>query len=146
MILDLTDAIESGLVKTPRVVIHDDALPNAKTLKSRMYHIYNDPEVQSDLNRRAKPEEPLPDLVMNGYYLLGHDWQKTAEEWKKGRSESSTPPVMITVTNRTETAARIKYAFDRKKIQIEELCDPERILHIDSTSAQQSRKYRRTNR
>ena len=39
---------------------------------------------------------------------------------------------MITVANRTETAARIKYAFDRKKVRIEALCDPERTLHIDS--------------
>ena len=39
---------------------------------------------------------------------------------------------MITVANRTETAARVKYAFDQKKILIDELCDPERTLHIDS--------------
>lgn len=43
-----------------------------------------------------------------------------------------TPPVMITVCNRTETAARIKHAFDAKRIHIDELCDPDRILHIDS--------------
>ena len=128
----LNDAIESGLVKTPRVVIHDDALPDIRTYKSRLYHIYYDPEVKDDLNRRAKPEEPLPDLVMNGYYLLGHDWRKTAKNWEKS-SKNSTPPVMITVANRTETAARLKYAFDRKRIAIEELCDSERILHIDST-------------
>ena len=65
----LNDAIESGLVKTPRVVIRDDAVPDARTYKSRLYHIYNDAEVKDDLNRRARPEEPLPDLVMNGYYL-----------------------------------------------------------------------------
>ena len=59
----LNDAIESGLVKTPRVVVRDDAIPDAKTYKSRLYHIYNDPDVKDDLNRRAKPEEPLPDLV-----------------------------------------------------------------------------------
>lgn len=69
----LNDAIESGLVKTPRVVVRDDAVPDAKTYKSRLYHIYNDPEVKDDLNRRAKPEEPLPDLVLNAYYLLGYD-------------------------------------------------------------------------
>jgi type III restriction enzyme len=51
----LNDAIESGLVKTPRVVVRDDAVPDAKTYKSRLYHIYNDPEVKDDLNRRAKP-------------------------------------------------------------------------------------------
>ncbi|WP_249355633.1 hypothetical protein [Chloracidobacterium aggregatum] len=40
--------------------------------------------------------------------------------------------MMITVCNRTETAARVKHAFDSRRIRIEELCDPERILHIDS--------------
>ena len=39
---------------------------------------------------------------------------------------------MITVANRTETAARVKYAFDHKKILLDELCDAERTLHIDS--------------
>ena len=126
----LNDAIEAGLVKTPRVVIRDDAVPDATTYKSRLYHIYNDPEVKDDLNRRAGPEEPLPDLVTNGYYLLGYDWRETAEKWKKDKL--SVPPVMITVANRTETAARIKYAFDRKKVRIDALCDSERTLHIDS--------------
>ena len=126
----LNDAIESGLVKTPRVVIRDDAVPDAKTYKSRLYHIYNDPEVKDDLNRRARPEEPLPDLVTNGYYLLGYDWREVARKW--AADGSATPPVMITVANRTQTAARIKHAFDRKRIRIDELCDPERMLHIDS--------------
>lgn len=126
----LNDAIESGLVKTPRVVVRDDALPDARTYKSRLYHIYNDPEVKDDLNRRAQPEEPLPDLVLNAYYLLGYDWRETWKAWKA--AGLPTPPVMITVCNRTETAARVKHAFDSKRIHIDELCDPERILHIDS--------------
>ena len=126
----LNDAIESGLVKTPRVVIRDDAVPDAESYKSRLYHIYNDSEVRDDLNRRAKPEEPLPDLVMNGYYLLGYDWRETAKNWAARRH--ATPPVMITVANRTETAARVKYAFDRNRVHIGELCDPDRTLHIDS--------------
>jgi len=126
----LNDAIESGLVKTPRVVVRDDAVPDAKTYKSRLYHIYNDPEVKDDLNRKANPEEPLPDLVLNAYYLLGYDWRETLEAWREAGLR--TPPVMITVCNRTETAARVKHAFDSRRIRIEELCDPERILHIDS--------------
>ena len=126
----LNDAIESGLVKTPRVVIRDDAVPDARTYKSRLYHIYNDSEVKDDLNRRARPEEPLPDLVMNGYYLLGYDWCEIARDWDNAGFK--TPPVMITVANRTETAARIKYALDHHKVHIDELCDPERTLHIDS--------------
>ncbi len=126
----LNDAIESGLVKTPRVVVRDDAVPDARTYKSRLYHIYNDVDVKDDLNRRAQPHEPLPDLVTNGYYLLGYDWREAAREWRK--SKQKTPPVMITVANRTETAARIKHAFDRKRILIDELCDEKRTLHIDS--------------
>ncbi len=126
----LNDAIESGLVKTPRVVVRDDAVPDAKTYKSRLYHIYNDPEVKDDLNRRARPEEPLPDLVINAYYLLGYDWREAWKAWRE--AGLPTPPVMITVCNRTETAARVKHAFDTKRIHINELCDPERVLHIDS--------------
>ena len=126
----LNDAIESGLVKTPRVVIRDDAVPDARTYKSRLYHIYNDADVKDDLNRRAQPHEPLPDLVTNGYYLLGYDWREAAKEWRNSKQE--TPPVMITVANRTETAARIKHAFDRKRILIDELCNEKQTLHIDS--------------
>jgi type III restriction enzyme len=126
----LNDAIESGLVKTPRVVVRDDAIPSAKTYKSRLYHIYNDPEVKDDLNRKAEPQEPLPDLVINGYYLLGYDWRETAKAWVAAGFK--TPPVMITVANRTETAARVKHALDHKKVHIDELSDPSRTLHIDS--------------
>jgi type III restriction enzyme len=126
----LNDAIESGLVKTPRVVVRDDAVPDARTYKSRLYHIYNDPDVKDDLNRWANTEEPLPDLVLNAYYLLGYDWREALKAWREAGLR--TPPVMITVCNRTETAARVKHAFDSRRIHIDELCDPERILHIDS--------------
>jgi type III restriction enzyme len=132
----LNDAIESGLVKTPRVVIRDDAVPDARTYKSRLYHIYNDPDVKDDLNRRAQAQEPLPDLVINAYYLLAYDWRETARAWE--REGHPTRPVMITVCNRTETAARVKYALDHKKVHIDELCDPERILHIDSRVLEQA--------
>ncbi|MFP4049960.1 MAG: BPTD_3080 family restriction endonuclease, partial [Desulfovermiculus sp.] len=126
----LNDAIESGLVKTPRVVVRDDAVPDARTYASRLYHIYMDSEVKDDLNRRAEPEETLPDLVTHAYYLLGYDWQETAKAWReKGHK---VPPVIITVANRTETAARVKYAFDHNKIRIDELAAPEKTLHIDS--------------
>lgn len=126
----LNDAIESGLVKTPRVVVRDDAVPDAKTYKSRLYHIYNDPEVKDDLNRCAQPEEPLPDLVLNAYDLLGYDWRETGKVWRQ--AGLPTPPVMITICNRTETAARVKHAFDTRRIHIDELCNPDRLLHIDS--------------
>ncbi len=126
----LNDAIESGLVKTPRIVIRDDG-KLTPDFKSRFYHIYNDPEVKDDLIRKAEESELLPPLVDNAYYLLGVDWLETLKVWKEAKSE--VPPVMISVANSTDTAARIKYSFDHKRIKIEELCDPERTLHIDSS-------------
>jgi len=125
----LSDAIESGLVKTPRVVVRDDSKVTAE-MKSRLYHIYADPTVKVDLNRPAAPEEPLPDLVVQGYYLLGLDWREARRSWEA--SGHPVPPVMITVANRTETAARVKHAFDRAHVKIDELADPARTLHIDS--------------
>ncbi len=126
----LNDAIEAGLVKTPRVVVRDDSVPDAKQYRSRLYHIYADPDVKDDLNRKAEEHEPLPDLVLNAYYLLGKDWLETRKRWSEAGHR--VPPVMITSANLTETAARIKYAFDHGKIRIEELCAPDRTLHIDS--------------
>ena len=125
----LNDAIESGLVKTPRVVIRDDG-KYSKDYKSRLYHIYADPEVKEDINRKAEEHEPLPDLVVNGYYLLGKDWLETEAGWKE--KGALTPPVMITVANRVETAARVNYALTHGKIRIPELSVADRILHIDS--------------
>ncbi len=126
----LNDAIESGLVKTPRVVVRDNAMPDATTYRSRMYHLYNENAVKGDLNRKAAEAEPLPDLVHTAYQLLGHDWSETHKAWNK--ADHPVPPVMISVVNRTETAARVKHAFDRRYIDIPELCEPETTLHIDS--------------
>ena len=131
----LNDAIESGLVKTPRVVVRDDGKLDSK-YRSRFYHIYTDPDVKTDLNRKAEPEVPLPGLVSNGYYFLGKDWLETAKAWKKGKQH--TPPVMITVANTTYTAARVEFAFTHKRINIDELCDADTILHIDSKVLEQA--------
>jgi type III restriction enzyme len=127
---NLNDAIEAGLVKTPRVVVRDDLVPDAETYKSKLFNLYNQPEVKDDLGRRADPDEPLPELVRNAYYLLGLDWQEKKQAWEE--AGYPTPPVMITVANLTNTAARIYNEFVQGKIQIEELGDEERVLHVDS--------------
>ena len=126
----LNDGIESGLVKTPRVVVRDDGTPDAESFRSKLYHIYADETIKDDINRAADPEEPLPDLLTQAYYLLGKDWQALYYAWKDAGAD--VPPVMITVANRTETAARIKYAFDHGRIPVPELCDPNLTIHIDS--------------
>ncbi|MBI2449624.1 DEAD/DEAH box helicase family protein [Candidatus Pacearchaeota archaeon] len=125
----LNDSIESGLVKTPRVVIRDDGTLT-KDMKSRFYHIYMDSEVKASLNKKAEETDPLPDLVVNAYYFLGKDWLETKKLW--GKEKVKVPPVLITVCNRTETAARVENSFKKGKIRIDELKDTERMLRIDS--------------
>ncbi|MDD3529554.1 MAG: DEAD/DEAH box helicase family protein [Gallionellaceae bacterium] len=127
----LNDAIEAGLVKTPRVVIRDNALPNAHTYRSKLYHLYREAEVGEDLNRRgAQPHESLPQLVQQAYTLLGADWRETANQWQAAGHTS--PPVMLTVCNRTETAARIEYYFSNGNAFWPELHAPARTLRVDS--------------
>lgn len=126
----LNDAIEAGLVKTPRVVIRDDALPDTKTFRSKLYHIYRDPAVSQDLNRKAEPHEALPKLVQDAYTLLGADWREALKRWKEGGHLS--PPVLLTVSNRTETAARIEHYFLKGHGFWQELHAPERTLRVDS--------------
>jgi type III restriction enzyme len=127
----LTDAIEAGLVKTPRVVIRDDALPDAKSYRSKLYHLYRDPDVQQDLNRRgAEPHEALPKLVQDAYTLLGADWRVALHDWQMAGHHS--PPVMLTVCNRVETAARIEHYLNRGDAHWPELKSPEQTLRVDS--------------
>ncbi len=127
----LNDAIEAGLVKTPRVVVRDDALPNAQTLRSKLYHLYREPEVSEDLNAKgAQPSDPLPQLVQDAYTLLGADWLAARREWEAAGHTS--PPVMLTVCNRTETAARIENYFSRGDALLPELHAPDQTLRVDS--------------
>ncbi|WP_111414571.1 BPTD_3080 family restriction endonuclease [Billgrantia lactosivorans] len=126
----LNDAIEAGLVKTPRVVVRDDALANAKTYASKLYHLYREDEVKENLNRRAEPTAPLPDLVQKAYALLAYDWKETKQQWEE--AGHTIPPVMLTVCNRTETAARIEHFFNGGDCLIHETQAPDATLRVDS--------------
>ena len=117
-------------MKTPRVVIRDDALPDARTMRSKLYHVYRDPAVSEDLNRKAEPHEALPKLVQDAYTLLGADWRETHKQWVDAGHHS--PPVILSVCNRTETAARIEHYFNNADAHWPELHAPERTLRVDS--------------
>lgn len=123
----LDDGIEAGIVKTPCIVVRDNAPPDIRTNKSKLYHIY--PEVRDDLNTTKNPDAPLPELVRNAYEILGHDWQETFRAWEG----QPVPPVMITVANNTNTAARIEHEFmTGNNIDIPELRGEDYVLRIDS--------------
>lgn len=122
----LNDSIESGLVKTPKVAVRDDS-GMSKDFKSKLFHIY--PEIAPDLNRRAEASEGLPDLLKNAIEILGADWLKEKELWEKDKFE--TPPVMIMICNRTETAARVEYSITHGYIAVKELGEKDGFLRID---------------
>jgi type III restriction enzyme len=126
---NLYDAIESGLVKTPRVVVNSDDKEFSGDLKSRLFHLYNDSEIKDSLQQKIN-DTPLPPLLVNAYMLLGEDWLRTFNDWIKEGSQI--PPVMITVANTTFTAQRIKNAFLRKDIPIDELSDEKYLVEIDA--------------
>jgi type III restriction enzyme len=127
----LNDAIEAGLVKTPRVVVRDGVIPDTATLKPKLYHLYRDDSVKDDFARRgAEEHEPLPLLVQQAYTLLGADWREAAKSWSDTGHNS--PPVMLTVCNKTETAARIEYFFNNGDCHWLELKAPLKTLRVDS--------------
>ena len=126
----LDDGIEAGIVKTPCIVVRDNAPPDIRTAKSKLYHIYGDGTVKNDLCKNSEPQASLPDLVRNAYELLGQDWRETFKAWKD--ADSPVPPVMITVANNTNTAARIEHAFNGGSIDIPELSGENFVLRIDS--------------
>lgn len=112
------------------VVVRDDAMPNAQTLRPKLYHLYREPDVAEDLNRKAEAHEALPALVQQAYTLLGADWRETARAWREAGHLS--PPVMLTVCNRTETAARVEHYFTKGHAHWPELHEPSRTFRVDS--------------
>ena len=106
----LNDSIESGLVKTPRISVKDDSGKFSADMRSRLYHIYANPEVASNLKTNNIKKE-LPDLIKMAYFILNQHWLNKKTEWEKISKENnapSIPPVMITVCNKAITADRIE--------------------------------------
>ena len=125
----LNDAIESGLVKTPRVVVRDDA-KLGKNFKSRLYHIYTDPDVKDRHEPQSRTSCPA---AGSRQYRIHHPRNGLERRPRTvAEARAPTPPVMITVANRTETAARVKYALSHDKDTVRRVGDPDGILHIDS--------------
>jgi len=124
----LYDAIESGLVKTPRAAARDDS-HTSPDLRSQFFHIY--PQIKADLNRAVAPSTALPDLVLNALNTLGADWRDRKRKWANQAQPRKTPPVLIVICNRTHTAARVEHAITEGHVAISELGERDKLLRID---------------
>ena len=136
----LNDSIESGLVKTPRVAVRDDATIG-DDLKSKYFNIYF--HVKDDLNRKVDAKTGLPDLVKSAIDHLGSDWLNTKEEWES--VNRPTPPVLIAVTNRKETAARLTHHIMNGFSSIQELENESTFIRIDQEALEKLESEQKTN-
>jgi type III restriction enzyme len=99
----LVDAIESGIVKIPRVPVDD----NTGALIPKYFRLWdaiNDALPASErqtTRRRAKPESVLREAE-GALAMLASEWKKTFEVFRG--SDSPVPPVMIVVCDNTDLA------------------------------------------
>jgi type III restriction enzyme len=99
----LVDAIESGIVKIPRIPVDDDTgqlIPAYFRLWEWINQRLPASERQT-ARRRAKPESALREAE-GAMAMLASEWKKTFEAFQ--RTGSPVPPVMIVVCDNTDLA------------------------------------------
>ena len=91
---------------------------------SKLYHIYRDPSVSEDLNRRERrAARGAAEAGAGRLHAARRGLARDARQWQEAGHHS--PPVMLTVCNRTETAARIEHYFNKGDAHWPELHAPE---------------------
>jgi type III restriction enzyme len=129
----LLDAIESGIVKVPRIPVDDnsgDPLPRYLDLWE---------EIKGKLPKRARGSVPLgrEDRLLaeveSALATLASEWKEEFDRWQsEGRL---VPPAMIVVCDQTASAERVADFISRGSV-LAELAnppgEPERTLRIDS--------------
>ena len=99
----LVDAIESGIVKIPRVPVDD----NTGALIPKYFRLWEwvnqrlPASERQTARRRAKPESVLREAE-DALATLASEWKRTFEEFQ--RAGSPVPPVMIVVCDNTDLA------------------------------------------
>lgn len=102
----LMDAIESGIVKLPRIPVADN-MPNSETLTFRNLwdHIGRDmPKAGAKKTGKGDPHR-LPAKLLTALNALYGHYEKTDAEWQ--RQGIDVPPVFIVVCNNTATSQLI---------------------------------------
>ncbi len=107
----LMDAIECGIVKTPRLPVLDDAvqgdMPKYRELYQNLPKRSLPKKGRRTTDRTLDPEE-LPELLRGALEALYRHHEKTAAKWEE--VEIGRPPVLIVVANNTSTSKLI-YEF-----------------------------------
>jgi type III restriction enzyme len=131
----LLDAIESGIVKVPRIPVDDnsgDPLPRYLDLWERVKGKL--PKRVRDERGAARRDDRMVEEVAGALATLASAWKGEFERWNdEGRP---VPPAMIVVCDQTATAERIADYVGKAGMVIPDLAneegEPERTLRIDS--------------
>jgi type III restriction enzyme len=109
----LVEAIESGVVKIPRVPVADDALSGDQpTYRNLWLRIRDQLPRKSRATEAAKAEPTLPRELEAALTSLYGDYKQRYDRWEsndEARARGLTPPVFIVVCNNTNVS---KMVFD----------------------------------
>jgi type III restriction enzyme len=105
----LLDAIESGIVKVPRIPVLDDAVQGELPKFREIYRYVSGGLPKKGRGKQSKSlmdPNNLPPLLLAAIEALYGHYQKTYEAWAK-EPELGRPPVFIVVANNTATSKLI---------------------------------------
>ncbi|MCZ6815914.1 MAG: restriction endonuclease subunit R, partial [Planctomycetota bacterium] len=109
----LIDAIESGIVKVPRVPVSDDSMVGDVPTYRDLWLRIRDDLPKKGRRKDAGQQEPRPPAVLEGgIQSLYSNYEKYYGRWHKNeqaRADGLTPPVFIVVCNNTSVS---KMVFD----------------------------------
>ncbi|MFE6081089.1 BPTD_3080 family restriction endonuclease [Streptomyces virginiae] len=138
----LLDAIESGLVKIPRVPVDDDAEHKDVSYLNLWEHI------KDDMPKRARKteaisEQSLPGVLDGAARSLYRNYAESFERWEEEhQGNGSTPPVFIVVCNNTTVSQWVHDRIAGREVER----DGERIgipgeLELFSNYDERGRRY-----
>lgn len=109
----LIDAIESGIVKVPRVPVADDSMTGDQPTYRDLWLRIRDHLPKKGRGTEAVSGEPKPPKELQGaLHSLYGNYEKYYRQWEQnaeGRTRGMTPPVFIVVCNNTNVS---KLVFD----------------------------------
>jgi type III restriction enzyme len=109
----LIDAIESGIVKVPRVPVADDSMIGEQpTYRDLWLHIRDELPKKGRKTQELSGEPVLPVELEGALQSLYSNYEKYYRQWERnveGRERGLTPPVFIVVCNNTNVS---KLVFD----------------------------------
>ena len=103
----LIDAIESGLVKIPRLPVDDDASGDDPSFLHLWEHVKDD--LPKRVGKDFDTTRPLPTMLAAAMQSLNSSYERAFERWRAG-GETGTPPVFIVVCPNTTVS---KWVYDQ---------------------------------